>query len=78
MSLNCHEVEHAGLTPGLRDANKIASRCPFCEEGLLLGMRDQVTFVIQEFDCCTLCGQRVKYSDIADLRAKDWAGKGKS
>jgi len=73
MSLPATTVEHHNLTPARDEANKWASICPFCEDGLLLCHRDSATFVLLEFDVCTLCGQRVKYADIAEMRRKDWA-----
>jgi len=47
--------------------------CPYCD-GLLLVGRDGDTFMLQEYDCCIQCRQRVRYLDIEDMRALDSAG----
>ena len=39
------------------------SKCPACEKGLLLVMRDQVTFALINVDRCVSCGQTVIYTD---------------
>lgn len=67
------DVRHHHLTPARDEANKWASVCPLCKEGLLLVIREPATFHLQEMDCCTLCGKRFKYEDIAEMRMKDWA-----
>lgn len=46
------------------------SVCPVCREGLLLVSRDQRTLKLRDTDNCTLCGQRVIYSDIKELIKK--------
>lgn len=66
-------VEHASLTPASDEANKLASICPACKLGVLGCTRAQGTLVLEEHDCCALCGQVVIYSDIDAMRAKDWA-----
>jgi hypothetical protein len=67
------DVEHRNLqSPGDSDS-ALARVCPFCQDGRLLVTRDPVSYVLQELDVCLLCGQRVKYADIAELRKKDWA-----
>ena len=45
--------------------------CPVCKEGVLLVYRDQESFKLVDLDMCILCGQRVKYLDIADMRSKE-------
>jgi len=67
------DVVHFELTPASDADNLWRSVCPACKHGWLLAMRQPATFVLQEFDVCTLCGQRVRYVDIDDMRAKDWA-----
>jgi hypothetical protein len=69
-------VAHFRLTPAGVEANQWASVCPFCTEGRLLCVRNPVTFVLEHQDVCTLCGQRVEYEDIDDMRDRDWAGRG--
>lgn len=75
---NLHEpvlpVEHFRLSPITGwEANSLASVCPVCHQGTLLVQRDSKTYVLQEYDHCCLCAQRVRYLDIAQLRRKDWA-----
>ncbi len=65
------EVEHFLLTPAKAEANKWASFCPACREGILSVARSSKTFELQEFDRCHLCAQRVRYLDIATMRNKD-------
>jgi len=47
------------------------SVCPACKEGLLLVGRYPETMLLNEYDRCVLCGQRVRYLDIDTLRGKD-------
>ena len=72
-----YEIEHYLLEP-INYPNCWASVCPVCEEGTLGVRRDMKTLVFQEIDICTLCGQRVKYTDIDNMRSKDWAGNAKN
>ncbi len=58
-------VLHAKLEPVRPDAFK--RKCPVCDEGVLLGARDNSTFKILPNDRCILCGQRVKYLDVEEL-----------
>lgn len=51
--------------------SRYKSICPACKVGLLLVYRDQKTFILQEYDRCVLCGQRVKYTDISFLRERE-------
>lgn len=67
------DVEHFRLDPADRRANGWASVCPACGDGLLLVRRDPETFLIQQYDLCAGCGQRVRYLDVDDMRRKDWA-----
>jgi len=60
------EVYHKDLTRVGDSAYK--SDCPKCKDGVLLIYRDPITFVLQEYDCCVLCGQHFKYLDINELR----------
>lgn len=64
-------VEHFLLTPASEAPNRFASQCPMCKEGILPVRRDRITLKIKRFDCCLLCGQRVIYLDVEDLRRKD-------
>ena len=50
------------------------SKCPVCEDGLLLIYRDQKTGELQEYDRCIACGQSVKYLDIKKLRQFEKGG----
>jgi uncharacterized protein (DUF983 family) len=38
-------------------------RCPACANGILLVLRDQVTFALINVDRCVSCGQTVVYTD---------------
>ena len=62
-------VVHADLERA-NDESIFRSVCPVCEEGLLMVGRDQSTFKLVAEDNCILCGQKVVYSDIDDLRKK--------
>jgi hypothetical protein len=64
------EVRHADLTRQSGDS-RYRSVCPVCLEGLLLVQRDDTSFVLREFDNCILCGQRVRYLDIEELRQRE-------
>lgn len=66
-------LDHFLLKPASREANKLASYCPNCGDGVLAVIRNSVTLVIEEFDMCLKCGQRVRYRDVAVMRAQDWA-----
>jgi hypothetical protein len=66
-------VRHAKLPPADEPA-RLARQCPACRRGALRLHRDPTTFELWEVDHCDLCGQRVRYLDIAELRKKDWAG----
>lgn len=65
-------VQHSQLLK----VGEAAVQCPACRRGVLKLTRDAGSFVIQPQDICTLCGQRVEYMDVAELRSKDWAGIG--
>lgn len=45
------------------DESDFKSKCPACEKGLLLVMRDQTTFQLINVDRCVSCGQLVIYTD---------------
>ena len=49
-------------------------QCPVCKEGVLLVYRNNETLQLEEHDRCILCGQRFKYIDIGEMRAKDVIG----
>jgi hypothetical protein len=70
---NIHEepitVAHADLERAT-DESIFRSVCPVCKEGLLMVGRDQETFKLVAEDNCILCGQKVVYSDIDNLRKK--------
>jgi len=38
--------------------------CPICEDGVLLGRRDNETLEMLKTDNCILCGQRFVYKDL--------------
>ncbi len=67
-------VEHFRLDPADREANKWASICPSCKTGTLPVRRAPHTMFLEGLDICLLCGEQVQYSDIEEMRAKDWAG----
>lgn len=48
----------------------MAKVCPVCVEGTLTVARSRETFGVLEEDMCLLCGQRVVYLDIEELRAQ--------
>ena len=69
MSKPIFEIPHCELS---RYGNSMyKSVCPVCKEGILLVHRDQETFILQEYDCCVLCGQRIRYLDIELLRKRE-------
>ena len=45
--------------------------CPVCKTGFLLVYRSPKTLILEEYDRCLLCGQRIRYIDINLLREKD-------
>lgn len=45
--------------------------CPACNKGLLLVLRNLETFKLEKIDHCILCGQRVEYLDIEEMRQRD-------
>lgn len=64
------QVNHFELNPLDERPNRWASECPKCS-GVLTVARDKDTFELLPFDRCVLCGQRVEYLDIEDMRRKD-------
>lgn len=63
------EVKQSDLKP--LSGSRFSSQCPSCPEGVLLVRRDQKTLKIVDRDFCCLCGQPVKYLDLADLQKMD-------
>lgn len=57
------EVRHKNLKR-VQEDSAFKSECPSCETGLLLVKRNMETFVVENEDICTHCGQRFKYIDI--------------
>jgi hypothetical protein len=55
-------VRHADLQR-CSEESVFRVKCPVCKEGILLVLRDQVTFQIINLDCCVSCGQHVVYTD---------------
>jgi len=47
------------------------SRCPFCVKGKFSTIRNEQTKQIEEFDVCTVCGQKISYADIKTVRERD-------
>ena len=41
------------------------SKCPKCEDGVLLMGRDRATFELLADDNCTSCGRRFHYTDLS-------------
>lgn len=68
-------IEHFQLTPADQESNRFASICPACNYGNLMVRRDRETLKLSAFDICLYCGQQVLYTDISDMRRKDWAGE---
>jgi uncharacterized protein (DUF983 family) len=66
-------VRHADLAVASDEPGALARLCPACKRGTLGVRRDAATMRIASVDQCLLCGQRVRYTDAADLREKDWA-----
>lgn len=60
------EVRHAELTRFGDSAYK--SECLCCPNGVLLMERHPETFQLSEQDRCMVCGQRVIYLDIREVR----------
>lgn len=60
------EVEHAKLERYSEDS-LFKSKCPVCDDGVLLLRRHPETFILVEYDACILCGQHVCYTDIDEL-----------
>ncbi|MBV8069206.1 MAG: hypothetical protein JO270_04825 [Acidobacteriaceae bacterium] len=69
--LDVRYVDLARL-PNQEDGWKRA--CPVCRQGALNIFRHSETLDLYEFDHCTLCGQRVRYLDILDMRRVDSVG----
>ena len=63
------EVNHRDLPLAYPGNSRFQVVCPVCKSGLLLVTRDSPTGKVKEYDSCILCGQRVRYLDIAWLRA---------
>jgi predicted RNA-binding Zn-ribbon protein involved in translation (DUF1610 family) len=55
------KVSHAELERWSEDSYK--SKCPACEDGILLIYRDERTFALQRQDRCISCGQQFYYTD---------------
>lgn len=55
-------VAHA-LLPKQSEDSDYRVCCPACEVGTLLVRRNQKTIRLERGDMCTLCGQRVVYTD---------------
>ncbi len=47
------------------DESPYRSRCPVCDQGILLVNRDQTTLALINVDRCTYCAQMIIYSDKA-------------
>lgn len=45
------------------DDGAYKSKCPACEEGLLLVRRDHKTLELERLDQCVSCGQQFYYTD---------------
>jgi hypothetical protein len=56
------QISHAELERW--DADLYKSKCPACEDGILLIRRDEKTFAIQRQDRCISCGQQFYYTDL--------------
>lgn len=58
------EIRHQDLKRA--DDSLFRSHCPSCLEGVLLMIRDQISFKIQPYDNCLRCGRRFIYTDIEE------------
>jgi len=67
-------VFHENLLPIA--ASYYESRCPFCDKGIFIAKRDPITELLDENDVCTMCGQKIRYADIARVRDRDPYQKG--
>jgi hypothetical protein len=47
--------------------SRFKSKCPECDEGMLLVYRDPQTFKLLANDICIFCGQKFIYTDIDEL-----------
>jgi hypothetical protein len=68
------QVRHADLRPytGPRfPGARYRVCCPVCKTGLLLVNRCPYTGYQTAVDYCVDCGQRVRYTDILELRGRD-------
>ncbi|MDO8640449.1 MAG: hypothetical protein Q7R33_02805 [Nitrosarchaeum sp.] len=63
------DINHAELKRV--DESLYRSFCPECKEGVLLVSRCLKTFALEEYDRCITCGQRFRYLDIKNLRARE-------
>lgn len=59
-------VNHGDLERLGGDDTHQKSVCPECKHGILVMMRDPITFKFRNFDSCTLCGQQYQYADVQD------------
>lgn len=60
-------VNHADLTR-CSYGSVYKSKCPVCENGILLVHREGETLELSDTDRCLLCGQLVIYDDIKAMR----------
>lgn len=63
------------------------SKCPVCDDGVLLVKRDRASLAVTPFDHCVSCGQKVNYLDdliggepvlrtvLLPRRKQDWVGR---
>ena len=63
------KVKHSKLKSV--DGGNYKRFCPACKEGILLVGRERLTLRLLEEDRCILCGQRVKYTDIQQMRTRE-------
>ena len=64
------KVRHADLERSSEESC-YKSKCPECEDGVLLIRRDPDTAVLMAEDTCISCARRFIYEDIEDLRKKE-------
>jgi hypothetical protein len=63
------EIKHADLSSW--DDSLYERKCPVCDDGLLLVRRNFNTLVLEEYDMCVACGQRVRYLNISLMQKKE-------
>lgn len=64
------EIEHADLRKIPGGESTFRRFCPVCIHGILMVKRNIITLALEAEDNCLLCGQRVKYKDVEQLKER--------